>query len=119
MTEPVNVADYERLASERLDEGAWSYFAGGAGDEHTLRQNLAAYRRWNLRPRVLCDVSSTTTSTTVLGTEISMPLLVAPVAFQRVANPDGETGTAQAAAAAGTIMCLSTIATTTPAEIAA
>jgi len=119
LTEPVNVADYERLASERLDEGAWSYFAGGAGDEHTLRQNLAAYRRWNLRPRVLCDVSSTTTSTTVLGTEISMPLLVAPVAFQRVANPDGETGTAQAAAAAGTIMCLSTIATTTPAEVAA
>jgi isopentenyl diphosphate isomerase/L-lactate dehydrogenase-like FMN-dependent dehydrogenase len=119
LTQPVNVADYERLASERLDEGAWSYFAGGAGDEHTLRQNLAAYRRWNLRPRVLCDVTTTSLETTVLGTTISMPLLVAPVAFQRVAHPDGEAGTARAAAAAGTIMCLSTIATTTPAEVAA
>ena len=119
MTRPVNVADYERLAAERLDEGALSYFAGGAGDEHTLRQNLEAYRRWILRPRVLCDVGSTATETTVLGTRISMPLLVAPVAFQRVAHPDGETGTARAAAAAGTIMCLSTIASVTPAELAA
>jgi len=119
LTRPVNVADYERLAAERLDEGALSYFAGGAGDEHTLRQNLEAYRRWILRPRVLCDVGSTATETTVLGTRISMPLLVAPVAFQRVAHPDGEAGTARAAAAAGTIMCLSTIATSTPADVAA
>src|SRR5207248_1686852 len=119
LTKPVNVAEYERLAAERLDAGALSYFAGGAGDEHTLRQNLEAYRRWILRPRVLCDVGSTTTATTVLGTAISMPLLVAPVAFQRVAHPDGEAGTARAAAAAGTIMCLSTIATSTPADVAA
>jgi 4-hydroxymandelate oxidase len=119
LTDLVNVGDYERLAAERLDEGAWSYFAGGAGDEHTLRQNLAAFRRWNLRPRVLCDVTTVATATTVLGTEISMPLLVAPIAFQRVAHPDGEAGIARAAAAAGTIMCLSTIATATPADVAA
>jgi len=119
LTKPVNVADYERLAAEKLDAGALSYFAGGAGDEHTLRRNVEAYRRWNLRPRVLCDVAATTTETTVLGTPVSMPLLVAPVAFQRVASPDGETGMARAAATAGTIMCLSTIATTTPAEVAA
>ena len=119
MTKPVNVADYERHAAEKLDAGALSYFAGGAGDEHTLRRNVEAYRRWNLRPRVLCDVAATTTETTVLGTPVSMPLLVAPVAFQRVASPDGETGMARAAATAGTIMCLSTIATTTPAEVAA
>jgi isopentenyl diphosphate isomerase/L-lactate dehydrogenase-like FMN-dependent dehydrogenase len=119
LTKPVNVADYERLAAERLDAGAWSYFAGGAGDEHTLRENIEAFRRWNLRPRVLCDVSSTSAETKVLGTPVSMPLLVAPVAFQRVASPDGEAGTARAAAAAGTIMCLSTISTTTPADVAA
>jgi isopentenyl diphosphate isomerase/L-lactate dehydrogenase-like FMN-dependent dehydrogenase len=119
LTKPVNVGDYERLAAEQLDAGALSYFSGGAGDEQTLRENLEAYRRWHLRPRVLCDVTSTTTATTVLGTEISMPLLVAPVAFQRVANPDGEAGTARAAASTGTIMCLSTIATTTPADVAA
>jgi isopentenyl diphosphate isomerase/L-lactate dehydrogenase-like FMN-dependent dehydrogenase len=117
--EPCNVADYERLARERLDPGAYGYFAGGAGDEHTLDDNVAAYRRWQLRPRVLVDVSDATTVTTVLGGEVSMPLLVAPVAFQRMAHPDGEPAMARAAAAAGTVMVLSTLATSTAAEIAA
>jgi isopentenyl diphosphate isomerase/L-lactate dehydrogenase-like FMN-dependent dehydrogenase len=117
--EPCNVADYERIAEERLDAGAYGYFAGGSGDEWTLDQNLAAYRRWQLRPRALVDVSAATTATTVLGTELSMPLLVAPVAFQRMAHPDGEPGMARAAAAAGTAMVLSTLATATPADIAA
>src|SRR5688500_16210563 len=116
--EPCNVADYERIAAERLEPGAFDYFAGGSGDEHTLRDNVAAYRRWQLRPRVLVDVSEATTTTSVLGTEISMPLLVAPVAFQRMAHPDGEAGMARAAARAGTIMVLSTLATATPAEVA-
>jgi len=117
--EPCNVADYERLARERLSEGAYGYFAGGAGDERTLRENVEAYGRWRLRPRALVDVSEASTATTVLGTEVSMPLLVAPVAFQRMAHPDGEPGMARAAAAAGTIMVLSTLATSTPAEVAA
>jgi isopentenyl diphosphate isomerase/L-lactate dehydrogenase-like FMN-dependent dehydrogenase len=117
--EPCNVADYEALARERLDPGAYGYFAGGAGDELTLDDNIAAYRRWQLRPRVLVDVSTATTATTVLGTPVSMPLLVAPVAFQRMAHPDGEPGMARAAAGAGTVMVLSTLATATPAEIAA
>jgi 4-hydroxymandelate oxidase len=118
MTEPVNVGDYERLAEERLPAGAFGYFAGGAGDEVTLRENVAAYARYRLRPRVLVDVSTVTTATTVLGTEVSMPLLVAPTALQRMAHPDGEVATARAAAAAGTIMCLSTIANSSPREVA-
>ncbi len=117
--EPLNVWDYERLAEERLEAGAYGYFAGGAGDERTLRRNVEAYAEWTLRPRMLVDVAETTTATTVLGTDVSMPLLVAPVAFQRVAHADGECGTARAAAAVGTIMCLSTLATTTPADVAA
>ena len=117
--EPLNVWDYEALAGERLDPGPLGYYAGGAGDELTLRDNVEAYRRWQLRPRVLVDVADCTTATTVLGQEISMPLLVAPVAFQRVAHPDGEPGMARAALAADTIMCLSTIATAAPAEVAA
>jgi isopentenyl diphosphate isomerase/L-lactate dehydrogenase-like FMN-dependent dehydrogenase len=117
--EPCNVADFERLARERLDPGAFWYFAGGAGDERTLRDNVAAYSRWLLRPRALVDVSEVTTETTVLGTPVSMPLLVAPVAFQRMAHPDGELGMARAAAAAGTVMVLSTLATSTPADVAA
>lgn len=116
--EPVNVWDYERLAEEKLDAGAFDYYAGGAGDEWTLRENVAAFRRWVLRPRVLVDVGSVTTTTTVLGAEVSMPILVAPTAFHRLAHPDGELATARAAEAAGTIMCLSTLATSTPAEVA-
>jgi isopentenyl diphosphate isomerase/L-lactate dehydrogenase-like FMN-dependent dehydrogenase len=119
VSEPVNVWDYEALAVERLEAGAHGYYAGGAGDELTLRDNVDAYRRWQLRPRLLVDVAACSTATTVLGHKIAMPLLVAPVAFQRVAHPDGELGMARAAKAAGTIMCLSTIATTTPAEVAA
>jgi isopentenyl diphosphate isomerase/L-lactate dehydrogenase-like FMN-dependent dehydrogenase len=117
--EPLNVWDYEALAAGRLEAGAHGYYAGGAGDELTLRDNVEAYRRWILRPRMLVDVETCTTATTVLGQEISMPLLVAPVAFQRVAHPDGEVGMARAALAADTIMCLSTLATSTPAEVAA
>jgi 4-hydroxymandelate oxidase len=117
--EPINVGDYERLAEEALEPGVHGYFAGGAGDERTLRENVAAFDRWRLRPRVLVDVGELTTRTTVAGTEVSMPVLVAPVAFQRLAHPDGEAGMARAAAGAGTVMCLSTLATTGPAELAA
>ncbi len=119
MTELLNCADFERLAEERLEPGAWGYYAGGAGDEVTLRDNVAAFQRWLLRPRVLVDVSEVSGATTVLGQEVSMPLLLAPTAFQRVAHPDGEVATARAAADLGTVMCLSTLATSTPAEVAA
>src|SRR5262249_13180835 len=90
--EPVllNVADYERAAAGRLGDGPYGYFAGGANDELTLEDNVAAYRHWVLRPRVLVDVSAASTATTVLGHELAMPVLVAPVAFQRAAHPDGE-----------------------------
>ena len=117
--EPVNVDDFEAVARERLDSGAYAYFAGGAGDEQTLRANAAAFGRGELRPRVLVDVDEVTTAATVLGTELSMPLLVAPTAFQPLAHADGELAMARAAAAAGTVMCLSTLSSVTPAELAA
>lgn len=117
--EPLNVWDYEALARERLAPGPHGYYAGGANDELTLRDNVEAFRRWRLRPRVLIDVATCTTATTVLGQEISMPLVIAPVAFQRVAHPDGEVAMARAAHAADTIICLSTMATSAPAEVAA
>ena len=117
--EPVCVADYERLAGQRLEPGAFGYFAGGAGDELALAANAAAWGRLRLRPRVLVDVSEVSTATTVLGTPVSMPLLVAPTAIQRLAHPEAEPGMARAAAAAGTLLCLSTLATATPAGVAA
>ena len=107
----LSVWDYERAAEERLDPAAFGYFAGGANDEWTLRENLAAFRRWVLRPRMLVDVSEVTTATTVLGTEVSFPVLIAPMAFQGRAHPDGEKAMARGALAAGTVMCLSTVST--------
>ena len=115
---PVNVLEYERLAEEALEEGALGYFAGGACDERTLRENVAAFERLKLRPRMLIDVSKVSAATTVLGSEVSMPLLVAPTAIQKICHPDGEAATARAAAVLGTVMTLSTIATATPAEVA-
>jgi isopentenyl diphosphate isomerase/L-lactate dehydrogenase-like FMN-dependent dehydrogenase len=117
--QPVNIADYETLAAERLEPGAYGYYAGGANDELTLRANVEAYRHWLLRPRVLVDVAEPSTTVSVLGQEIAFPVIVAPVAFQRVAHPDGEVAMARAANAAGTIMCLSTLATATIQEVAA
>ena len=117
MQEPLNVHEYEARAAELLEPGALGYFVGGANDEWTLRENVEAYRRWLIRPRVLVDVAEPSTATTVLGAEVSMPILVAPVAFQRVVHADGEAGMARAAAAAGTVMCLSTLSTATPADV--
>jgi isopentenyl diphosphate isomerase/L-lactate dehydrogenase-like FMN-dependent dehydrogenase len=118
VSEALNIHDFEALARERLDERAWEYFRGGAGDETTLRENRSAFDRWKLRPRVLVDIASVDTRTTVLGTEIPAPVIVAPVALQKLAHPDGEAATARAAAAAGTIMALSTSASMRPGAVA-
>jgi isopentenyl diphosphate isomerase/L-lactate dehydrogenase-like FMN-dependent dehydrogenase len=118
LSQPINVADYERLAAERLEPGVLGYFAGGAGDERTLRDNVEAFGRWQLRPRVLVDVGEASARASVLGTELSMPLIVAPVAFQRLASPEGEPGMARAAAAADAAICLSSLASATPREVA-
>ena len=117
--QPVNVADFERLAADRIEVGALGYFAGGAGDERTLRRNADAFGEWELIPRVLVDVSAVDSSIELFGSQLSMPLAQAPVAFQRLVHPDGEEAMARAVGAAGTAMCLSTIATATPASVAA
>jgi len=119
MDELLTVDDAERLAEAVVPPDAWGYIAGGAGDERTLRWNREAFSRFRLRPRVLIDVSSVSTETTVLGTPVSMPVLVAPMAYQAIAHEDHELGMARGAAAAGTLMCLSTVATATPTDVAA
>jgi isopentenyl diphosphate isomerase/L-lactate dehydrogenase-like FMN-dependent dehydrogenase len=119
MSAALSIADYERLAEERLDPGPWAYLAGGSGHEWTLRENRAAFARWTFRPRVLCDVSEISTATTVLGTRIELPVVVAPVAYQQLYHPDGECATARGAAAAGTGTVVSTFSTRTHEEIAA
>ena len=119
MDELFTLDDAERRAEAVVSPDAWAYMAGGAGDERTLRWNREAFSRFRLRPRVLVDVSSVTTGTTVLGTPVSMPVLVAPMAFQAIAHEEGEVAMARGVAAAETVMCLSTVATSTPADVAA
>jgi isopentenyl diphosphate isomerase/L-lactate dehydrogenase-like FMN-dependent dehydrogenase len=115
----INVADYVEAAAAKVEPGVWCYFEGGAGDEVTLRANVASYTRWRFRPRMLVDVGAVSTATTLLGTQVSSPLGVAPFAMQRLIDPEGEVATARAAAKAGALMCVSTLTTSTHAEIAA
>jgi 4-hydroxymandelate oxidase len=116
---PLTIADFERRAAELLEPGPYGYYAGGAGDEITLRDNERAWQRIAIRPRVMVDVSAPDPRTTLLGRERSHPVIVAPMAFQTLAHPDGEPGTARAAADLDAIFCLSSLATTSAAEAAA
>jgi 4-hydroxymandelate oxidase len=112
MSEPryLQVDDYEPVAKAKLDADVYDYYAGGAGDERTLEENLRAFDRWVIRPRVLRGSGFPDASTEILGTPISAPVLVAPWAYQGRAHPDGERGTVRAAARAGTIAVVSSTA---------
>jgi 4-hydroxymandelate oxidase len=103
----VTVDDYEPIAASKLPREVYDYYAGGAGGEWTLRENRAAFDRWVLRPRVLVGVAERDTSTEVLGTRISLPIVAGPWAFQGLAHPDGEVATARAVGQARTITVLS------------
>ena len=117
--EPVNVDDYEGAARAVLPRPAFDYYAGGSDDEATLVANRAAFGRWHLRPRVLVDVSRVDLSVELLGERLSMPIILAPTAFQRMAHPEGELASARAARAAGTLLVCSTLATCTVEETCA
>ncbi|KAI3835910.1 hypothetical protein MKW92_025546 [Papaver armeniacum] len=114
----VNVCEFQELAKKVLPKMHYDFFTGGAEDEHTLRENVEAFRRITLRPRVLIDVSRINLSTNILGYNMSSPIMVAAIAFQNLAHSEGEVATAKAAAAANTIMVLSTTSTCTIEEVA-
>ncbi|NRQ48950.1 alpha-hydroxy acid oxidase [Aeromicrobium stalagmiti] len=111
--------DFEARAAELLDAGLFDYFAGGAGDEMTLRDNVASWQRLALAPRVLAGVAERDSSVTVLGRRRAHPFFVAPMAYQRGAHVEAEIGSARAAAATGSTYVLSSQTTTDPAEVAA
>ena len=117
--DPLDLAALEAAARTRLERGVYDYIAGGADAERTLADNLAAWSRLRLRPRVLRDVSEVSTATTLLGTQVPTPLLVAPMAYHRMAHPDGEAASAAGAAAAGAAYVCSTQATMSVEEVAA
>jgi 4-hydroxymandelate oxidase len=115
----LNLQEAERLAQQRLPAPVYDYYAGGAGDELTLAENRRAFDRRALLPRMLVDVSRRDLRLTLLGAELAAPILVAPMAFQRLAHPDGELGTARAAGSLGLLMTASTFATCSLEDIAA
>ena len=115
----VTVDDFEPVARERLPADVYDYYAGGAGDEWTLRENRRAFEDWVIRPRMLTGAYPPDPSTSLLGTDLAMPILVAPWAYQKLAHPEGEIATARAAAKAGTIMCVSSTTVEYLEEVAA
>lgn len=108
----VTLADHEAHARTVLDDNAWAYFSGAAADGLTLRANRSAWDALTLLPRVLQPLAGGHTRVQLLGRTLAHPLLVAPVAYQRLAHPDGELATALAAAAQGAGMILSTQSST-------
>lgn len=115
----ISIADLERLAAERMTPEAWDYLVGGAEDELTSRDNVEAFRRRRFVPRVLVDVREPDSRVTLLGREVAFPIGVTPVAAQGLTHPDGEVAIARAAAAAGALLCASTVSSRSLEEIAA
>lgn len=115
----VNLRDFEALARARLDAPAWAYLAGGAADESTLADNAAAWQRLRLHPRVLRSLAGGHTRSTLLGRTLAHPILLAPVAYQRLFHPDGERASALAAAMQGAGYLLSAQASTRLEDVAA
>jgi lactate 2-monooxygenase len=116
---PADLSALEDAARAVMTPRAFGYVAGAAGSEDTAAENLAAFRRWRIVPRMLTDVSTPSYRSTVLGTELAAPFLLAPIGVLGIAHPDGETAVARAAAAQRVPMILSTAASTTIEDVAA
>ena len=115
---PTDLNELERAAAGRLTPGAHAYIAGSAGSGDTARENREAFRRWRIVPRMLTDVSSPSYASTVLGADLAVPFLLAPVGVLGIAHPGGEVAVARAAAACGVPMVLSTVSSTAMEEVA-
>lgn len=114
----MDLDELEREARERVDPAAWDYYDSGADDEITVRENVSAWTAIRLRPHYLRDVERIDVSTTVLGTRVPAPVLVAPTAYHKLAYAEGEAATARGAAASGTVMVVSTLATVSLEDVA-
>jgi isopentenyl diphosphate isomerase/L-lactate dehydrogenase-like FMN-dependent dehydrogenase len=116
---PISIAELERRAVEAMEPRAANYVGAGAGGEDTIRANIEAFGRRRIVPRMLRDVAARDLSTTLLGTAMPAPLMLAPIGVQKVVHEDGELASARAAAAVGTPMIASTASHFTLEEIAA
>jgi 4-hydroxymandelate oxidase len=114
-----SLADYERRAVAHMAPASWTYLQEGTGDDLSVAANIAAFDRIGLLPRVLTDLRAGTTRVDLLGVRHEAPILLAPVAHQRIAHPDGELATIRAATAMRIGMIASTLSSVTLEEIAA
>lgn len=114
----VSAADYERHARERLPADVWAYIAGAGADGLTRRWNREAFDAQRLSGRVLADMSAASTASTLFGASLPFPILLAPVAHQKLVHPDGERATVLGAAAVGAWMTISTLSSVALEEIA-
>jgi lactate 2-monooxygenase len=116
---PPDIGGLEDAARGVMPQRAYDYIAGAAGSGDTARENLDAFRSWRIVPRMLTDVSTPSFATTVLGAELTVPFLLAPIGVLRIAHPEGELAVARAAAAERVPMILSTAASTAMEDVAA
>jgi isopentenyl diphosphate isomerase/L-lactate dehydrogenase-like FMN-dependent dehydrogenase len=116
--EAINLDEVERLAFSKLDMNTLSYYMSGASDEHTLKRNKQIFKKIFLYPKILRNVSETDTRTKILGREVSMPILIAPAALQKMACKEGEVATAKAAKEAETGLVLSSLSSSSMEEVA-
>ena len=114
----LTASDYQQLARDVVDPDVWDFIEGGAESERTLDANVAAFDRVRLRPRVLTDVSTVDTTVSVFGADFATPLGVAPTAYHRLVDPEGEVATARGAGAAGALFVVSVFASRTLEDIA-
>src|SRR4029077_16375607 len=105
----ISIEDLRPLAQRRLPKAVFDYLDGGADGEGTLRENCRAFEDVTFRPRQAVAIPDCDLRTRVLGLDLSLPFLLAPVGYSRLMHPDGEVGAARAAGAAGTAYILSTI----------
>lgn len=112
------LADYERAASAHVPPHVWQHIQEGCGEGRTVSENRAAFARWGFRPRAMADLRGGGTGLTLLGRAHAAPIMLAPLAYQRLAHPDGELAVVRAAAALGAGMIVSTLASETLEAIA-
>jgi 4-hydroxymandelate oxidase len=112
------LSDLRGAAEKRLPPEVWAYVEGGAGGEHTLRENIAAFRRWHLRPAHLAGIRAVDLHTKLLQAQLTSPIYVSPTAYQGLVHPSAEAGTAEAASSAGVLAIFSTLTSLSLEEIA-
>jgi 4-hydroxymandelate oxidase len=118
MALPTTATAMEAAARERMSAVAYAFYASGSFAEVSVVENVTAWSRWHVRPRMGMDVRTIDISTTILGTQIELPVFLAPCGFNKLAHDDGEFGVARACAAEGTVQVLSSATALPPEEVA-